>query len=123
MAPQGRDHHGQSHSEKEVLPTFRVFMDSLPSGTTDRGPEVEAPLNFPDRGPEVEAALKSIGPMTGEDINAGVLTGPRAITCQRKVGCSRISSGHGGPEVDLDRIIDDHFTDECIFFHGSCGRH
>ena len=30
-----------------------------------------------DRGPEVEAALISIGPMTGEDINGGVL-GPRA---------------------------------------------
>ena len=62
LAPQGRDHHGQSHSEKEVLPTFRVCMDSLLSGTTDREPEAEAYLatgSVSGHCPELEGRSRS----------------------------------------------------------------
>ena len=64
--------------------------------------------------------------MTGKDIGVGVLTGPRAVICQCKVGCPRISSEHlscARPEVDKDRIsegqipaADPYANDECISF-------
>ena len=47
--------------------------------------------------------------MNGEDFNDGVMPAPRATPSAAAGGCSRISSGHVGPEVDKDRNSDGDF--------------
>ena len=118
QASKGRDHHGESDSEKDVLPTFRVCMDS-PSGSPSgilarRGPEVEAPVNSTQL--ELSSTTRSssaTGPITGEDIDVTVLPAPRAIPHPPTGKCCRQFGGYFSRSrlgVDKDRISEGRFS-------------